>query len=91
MRPFQLPRLESVIIVGKKTSIRRDCDPPYVKSSKLTFVGKKTSIRRDCDSLSNPLEVSVVSVGKKTSIRRDCDGDLTSFNKEKSGRKEDLN
>ena len=36
--------------VGKKTSIRRDCD--YLSGGKADpplKVGKKTSIRRDCD------------------------------------------
>ena len=36
--------------VGKKTSIRRDCDWQYlIVNSHLKIVGKKTSIRRDCD------------------------------------------
>jgi len=37
-------------IVGKKTSIRRDCDSVDFHVIPLYFkVGKKTSIRRDCD------------------------------------------
>ena len=64
-----------MIHVGKKTSIRRDCDiSNRSKFSLILFVGKKTSIRRDCDLIMASLSMQmVVWVGKKTSIRRDCD------------------
>jgi len=35
--------------VGKKTSIRRDCDTTVRIMPAAANVGKKTSIRRDCD------------------------------------------
>jgi len=61
------------LYVGKKTSIRRDCDAPVVKRAfDIFLVGKKTSIRRDCDDLL-ATNFLVAEVGKKTSIRRDCD------------------
>ena len=58
--------------VGKKTSIRRDCDLPLDGGYPEAHVGKKTSIRRDCDEKGGSLRF-VHNVGKKTSIRRDCD------------------
>jgi len=58
--------------VGKKTSIRRDCDPVMVTSFPSPAVGKKTSIRRDCDWVFL-FYITTFRVGKKTSIRRDCD------------------
>jgi len=59
------------ILVGKKTSIRRDCDLYRGASGAPPFVGKKTSIKRDCDQ--NDGLRRGKRVGKKTSIRRDCD------------------
>ena len=42
--------LWSYLEVGKKTSIRRDCDFYFPATELLVAeVGKKTSIRRDCD------------------------------------------
>jgi len=60
-----------MLIVGKKTSIRRDCDCLAYNFGHKN-VGKKTSIRRDCDT-SKSIILEIRSVGKKTSIRRDCD------------------
>ena len=67
--------------VGKKTSFRRDCDPPILKIriGVVVNVGKKTSFRRDCDTFF-PLSLPrFFRVGKKTSFRRDCDGFFSFF------------
>jgi len=51
------------MIVGKKTSIRRDCDIGRKNASSLPFreVGKKTSIRRDCDNnLSTSILIAII-------------------------------
>ena len=49
MRPAYTVSYDLLINVGKKTSIRRDCDPLKVSHQTASDVGKKTSIRRDCD------------------------------------------
>ena len=76
--------------VGKKTSIRRDCDSVRSAYREIIIVGKKTSIRRDCD-VYNPSHEKVLAVGKKTSIRRDCDFQLKLKTQNFFCRKEDLN
>jgi len=79
------------LLVGKKTSIRRDCDPKLTAYSlTLLPVGKKTSIRRDCDTLFIIVFICC-SVGKKTSIRRDCDSHNPCQSSLGCSRKEDLN
>ena len=77
--------------VGKKTSIRRDCDLTACSLTLLpNLVGKKTSIRRDCDVFPRFIKNSI-AVGKKTSIRRDCDRSIYNLYFLSGCRKEDLN
>jgi len=56
-----------VSVVGKKTSIRRDCDATLQRSLNNSSVGKKTSIRRDCDFEEAPV-TPLLTISRKEDL-----------------------